>query len=191
MNITPRKILLGCGVLVIAAMMCATGIFIAPFYHTSLPQPNTNSSTDTATYAPSVSGNTPSGTTPIPNVTVQTQQQPSDPTIVNTTNQPCPDHDFSLENGMGSCSYSGGKLLICEGDMNFPTFGFQHDSIATTGQVFEIDQAGTIDGRDNGGTCHYSPPWTLAQSISSVKGGCGGGCATVLVYKDGQQIQTA
>jgi hypothetical protein len=188
MDITPRKILLGCGVFVIAALMCAAGMFIAPLFHNDLPQPNTNISTDTATPVPSGQDNTPSGTTPIPNITVQTQQQPSSPIMVNTANQACPDHDFSLETGMGSCNFSGGKLLICEGDMNFPTFGFHHDSDPTTGQVFEIDQAGIIDGTDNGGSCHYSPPWTLQQSISSVKGGCGGGCATVLEYKDGSLV---
>jgi hypothetical protein len=122
----------------------------------------------------------------------QTQQQPIQQQSQSQPQQPvassnmCPSTDFSLEHT--SCNYAGGKLLICEGDMNFPTFGFHHDSDPTTGQVFEIDQAGTIDGTDNGGSCHYSPPWTLEQSISSVKGGCGNGCASVLVYRDGQPV---
>src|SRR5205085_6862708 len=111
------------------------------------------------------------------------------PVIVMSAGQPCPDQDFSLKQGLGSCTFPGGKLLICEGDLN-DSLGVHHDYDATTGQVDEIDQAATIDGRDNGGSCHYSPPWTEEMSINSARGGCGGGCAKVWVYKDGNLVKT-
>lgn len=132
-------------------------------------------------------GTTPdTGTTPPPvgNTPVVSSNGPS---IVQNTGAPCPSTDFSLQQGTATCTFAGGKLLICEGDLN-DSLGVQHDSNPTTGQVDEIDQAATIDGRDNGGSCHYSPPWTLAMSISSVKHGCA--CASVLVYKDGQLTET-
>jgi hypothetical protein len=174
---TARRLLLGCGLLVVLAIVFVLGVVIAPNIHISIGSQSTTTSTgDTQTAPPSTSGNTPAQ-----NPTVNNQQPQVGLAIVSTANQQCPSRDFSLENGIGICTYSGGKLLICEGDIN-DSF-LHHDSIATTGQIEEIDQTDTIDGRDNGGTCHYSPPWTLAQSTSSVKGGCGGGCATVLLCR--------
>ncbi|SRR6266851_5822908 len=122
----------------------------------------------------------------------QQTPQPSDngqPAFVSTSGQPCPTRDFSLQQGIGSCNFPGGKTLICEGDLN-DSLGVHHDSNANTGQVDIIDKPATIDGTSNGGTCHYSPPWTLDQSINSVKGGCGNGCSSVLVYHDGSLEKT-
>ncbi len=111
------------------------------------------------------------------------------PSIVTTANQPCPTHDFSLQQGVATCNFPGGKTLICEGDLN-DSLGTQYDHDATTGQVDILDQAATIDGTANGGSCHYSPPWTEQQSINSIKGGCGGGCTSVQVYHDGKLEKT-
>jgi hypothetical protein len=64
--VTPRNLLLGCGVLLVAVVICAAGIFIAPFVHISIGGQTTGVSTgDTPTVAPGTGGNTP-GTNPTP-----------------------------------------------------------------------------------------------------------------------------
>ena len=117
-------------------------------------------------------------------------QQPQTISVVRTADQPCPTNDFSFESGIGKCNFGGGKTLVCEGDLS-DSLGAHPDSVADTGQVDVIDQAATIDGSANGGTCHYSPPWTVDKSVTSVKkNGCGHGCVSVQVFKDGSQSQT-
>jgi len=139
---------------------------------------------------PCSSGQNPP-TSPATDILPTPTQPPNNPgaAIVTTSDQPCPTTDFSLKQGVATCNFPGGKTLICEGDLN-DSLGTTHDSDPTTGQVDIIDQAATIDGRDNGGTCHYSPPWTENMSISSVRHGCGGGCASVQVWHDGKLEKT-
>ena len=134
-------------------------------------------------------GSTPTSTNPPNNTTQAPPVGNGGFSVVTTSDQSCPTTDFSLKQGVATCNFPGGKTLICEGDLN-DSLGTMHDSDPTTGQVDIIDQAATIDGRDNGGSCHYSPPWTSDMSISSVKHGCGGGCASVQVWHDGKLEKT-